>query len=294
VLDFDELHCFIQVCRTHSLTAAASCLGVSRSKISRTLSRLEERLGVKLLERSTHHLALTGDGEIFLKHGQLALEYAEKAERSITDRTTPRGRLRIGSSLGVMNHLLGLYLGEFLNRYPKLSAHLQPSAGIRNPLEANLDVLILAERIEDSGLLIKHLGTAPAGIYASPAYLDAHGTPESPSSLRRHDWITPKEVSEVWSLHRDSETREVLAESRASAGDPVVRLHLAVSGIGIAILPEKTARLELQEGTLVRVLPEWHPDALDLYAVYSSHLHENPRLAVFLAWLIERIPTLLE
>src|ERR1700722_13088134 len=148
-MDFDELRCFVQVCRTQSLTAAASCLGVSRSKISRTLSRLEERFGVKLLERTTHHVALTGEGEIFLKHGQLALEYAEKAELSITGRTTPRGKLRIGSSLGVMNHLLGLYLGEFLIRYPKLSVHLQPSSGIRNPVGANLDVLILAERIED-------------------------------------------------------------------------------------------------------------------------------------------------
>src|SRR5579871_2367165 len=222
--DLNEIQFFVHVARAHSFTIAAKRLGIPKSKISRGLARLEERLGVRLLERTTRRVALTEDGEVYLQHCQAALENAEQADLAVSAlRANPRGRLRVGLPITFLHSFLALYLGDFLKRYPEVRIHLELRGGHTNPADANLDVLIQTGPVDDSEFLAKRLGSGRRALYASPGYLAEYGTPESPAGLRQHACITRGETGAgvTWRLHRGSETEEVRLESRVSVADPV-------------------------------------------------------------------------
>lgn len=297
MIDLNELQFFVQVSQAQSFTLAAKRLGTPKSTVSRAISRLERRLGVRLIERTTRRLALTDAGEIYLERCQRMLEEAEQADIMIGAlQAKPRGKLRVGAPVQFVRVILAPILGEFLNRYPQLRFQLQSLAAETPPRERSFDVLIRPGPLEDSGLLVKPLLRIRLAVYAGPRYLEGRGIPDSPANLRDHSCITmgcgahgePLD-SVIWRLRRGLDAEEVRVESRVSVPDPTLTHQLAVAGVGVALLSQAVARADVNRGRLVRLLPEWEPEPVELHAVYPSRLHSSPNVRAFLEFLRERI-----
>jgi DNA-binding transcriptional LysR family regulator len=297
--DLNELQFFAQVANAQSFTLAAKRLGTPKSSVSRAVLRLENRLGVRLLERTTRSMALTEAGEIYLERCQRVLEEAEQADLLIGAlQAKPRGRLRVGAPVAFARFVLGPILGEFVARYPELRVNLQLLAGEATPRERSLDVVIRPGPLEDSGLLVKPLMQIRLGAYASPLYLEHREVPDSPAALRQQSCITTScgasgepGDSAIWRLRRGSDLQEVRVESRVSVPDPMINHQLAVAGVGVALLAQSVARVDEEQGRLVRLLPDWEPAPVELHAVYPSRLNSSPNVRVFLQFLREHCGT---
>jgi DNA-binding transcriptional LysR family regulator len=192
-MDLNELKFFVYVCRSCSFTVAAQQLGVPKSTVSRAIRRLELRVGVRLVERTTRSVAITEAGQIYYEHCQRVMEEAEQADLAMGAlMAEPRGRLRVAVPSAFARSRLAPILGTFLARYPEVRLELQFTS--ENPLQkqTNLDVVIRAGRLEDSGLLVSTLAPVRIGVYASPAYLSGRTAPDVPMDLRLHSCITVK------------------------------------------------------------------------------------------------------
>ena len=294
--DLNELRFFVQVSETQSFTLAAERLGVPKSSVSRAIQRLEGRLGVRLVERTTRSVALTEAGELYLDRCQRVMEEAEQADLAVGALLAkPRGKLRVGAPVAFARSILGPILGEFLSRYPEIRVYLQLLNGDASPREGSLDLMIRAGPLEDSGLLVKPLMRIRVGVYASPLYLENRRVPDSPAALREQSCITmscgtfgePGDTA-TWRLRRGTELKEIKVESRVSVPDPTINHQLAVAGVGVALLSQSAARADLEQGRLVRLLPEWEPEPVELHALYPSRLNSSPKVRAFLQFLREQ------
>jgi DNA-binding transcriptional LysR family regulator len=295
--DLNELHYFVQLSQTQSFTVAARRLGVPKSSVSRAIQRLEERLGIRLVERTTRSMNLTEAGELYLDHCQRMVEEAEQADLAVGAlATTPRGRLRVAAPVAFARGILSPILGEFVLRYPELRLRLHLLNGSASPREGSFDLLIRPGPLEDSGLLVKPVLRVRLGVFASPAYIKKHGQPRTPAELRLHSCVTTScssggepEDAATWWLRRGTERREVRVESRVSVPDPVMCYHLAAAGVGLALLSQTMTRGEVAAKKLKRVLPEWEPEPVELHALYASRLNASPKVRAFLDFLRERL-----
>jgi DNA-binding transcriptional LysR family regulator len=293
MIDLNELQVFAQVAFEQSFTRAALHLDVPKSSVSRAVARLEKRLGLRLFQRTTRSLFLTPAGEMYLDRCRRVLDEAEQADLVVGSlQTRPRGKLRIGAPVAFARWILAPVLGEFLAIHPdlRLQLHLLDSESASH--ERSLDVVIRPAPLEDSGLLVKPVLRVRIGAYASPIYLQSRGLPASPVDLRHESCIIIKcgasgapADSAVWRLRRGSDMREIRVESRASVPDPTISHQLALAGVGVALLSQSVAEVDVENGRLVRVLPDWEPDPIELHAVYPSRLASSPNVRVFLEFL---------
>jgi DNA-binding transcriptional LysR family regulator len=299
--NLNELQFFVHVSQTQSFTGAAKRLGVPKSSVSRTIQRLERRLGVRLVERTTRRVALTEVGELYLNHCRRVMEEAEQADLAVGAlQAKPRGTLRVGAPVAFARSIMGPSMGDFLAMYPELRMHLQLLNGDESPRAGSLDVIIRAGPLEDSGLLVKPLMRIRLGAYASPAYLKRRKTPESPAGLMQQSCITmtcgtfgePGDFA-VWRLRRGGELMEIRVDARVSVPDPTINHQLALAGTGVALLAQSVVRTDVEQGRLVRLLPEWEPEPVELHALYPSQLNSSPKVRAFLQFLRERAEPLL-
>lgn len=297
--NLNELQFFVNVSQTQSFTRAAKRLGVPKSSVTRAIQRLEKRLGVRLVERTTRRVALTEVGQLYLNRCQRVMEEAEQADLAVGAlQAKPRGRLRVGAPVAFARSILGPIMAEFLAMYPELRMHLQLLNGDESPREGNLDVLVRAGPLEDSGLLVKPLMRIRLGAYASPAYLKHRKPPDSPAGLLQHSCITmtcgtfgePGDFA-MWRLRRGAELKEVRVDARVSVPDPTINYQLALAGTGVALLAQSVVRTDVEQGRLVRILPEWEPDPVELHALYPSQLNSSPKVRAFLQFLRDRSAT---
>lgn len=294
--NLNELQFFVHVSQTQSFTGAAKRLGVPKSSVSRTIQRLEKRLGVRLVERTTRRVALTEVGELYLNRCRRVMEEAEQADLAVGAlQAKPRGTLRVGAPVAFARAIMGPSMGDFLAMYPELRMHLQLLNGDESPRAGSLDVIVRAGPLEDSGLLVKPLMRIRLGAYASPVYLKRHKIPELPAGLMQQSCITmtcgtfgePGGFA-MWRLRRGSELKEVRVDARVSVPDPTINHQLALAGTGVALLAQSVARADVEQGRLVRLLPEWEPEPVELHALYPSQLNSSPKVRVFLQFLRER------
>jgi DNA-binding transcriptional LysR family regulator len=296
VTNLNELQFFVQVSQTQSFTKAAKLLGVPKSTVSRAILRLENRLGVRLVERTTRKVALTEMGELYLNRCRRVMEEAEQADLAIGAlQVMPRGLLRVGAPVAFARSILGPSMGDFLTMYPELRLRLELLNGGESSRDGALDVLIRAGALEDSGLLMKPLMRIRLGAYASPGYLKSHKLPECPADLRQLSCITtscdtPGEPGDftTWRLRRNAELEEVRVDARVSVPDPTINHQLAVQGAGVALLAQSIVQADIEQGRLMRVLADWEPDPVELHALYPSRLDSSPKVRAFLQFLRER------
>ena len=223
------------------------------------------------------------------------IEEAELADIAIgAMMATPKGSLRIAAPVAFARFVLEPLLNEFLLLYPELSVHIELSNAKERQSDENFDVVVRIGPLEDSDWLIKHLMRVRLGLYASPALLKQHRQPQSTADLQPYPCIVSScnPLSEpgdhaMWRLQREREreVREVRVIARVAVTDPSVHHQLALKGVGVAMLGQAEVVRDLKERRLVRVLPEWEPEPIELYALHPSRLAASPKVRVLLEFL---------
>lgn len=289
-MDLNETLIFTRIVQTGSFTAAARGLGMPKSTVSRKLSELEERLGTRLIQRTTRKLNLTDVGRAYFQDCERVVAQLEEAELSVADaQGEPRGLLRITTPLNF--GFIGGIVAEFIRNYPHVQVELVCTDRMVDLVAEGFDVGVRAGRLADSTMIARLLGTGHGLPVASPAYTEVRGEPGTPDELRAHDCILFGGGGEgrSWTLKSGSTTLEVPVRPRLLINDMEVMREAALSGVGIAILPAHNCVEDLRAGRLIRLLPEWTLPETPTYAVYPSTRHLSPKVKVFLELLQERL-----
>jgi len=288
----DELLAFTRVIECGSITGAAAHLGQTVSGVSRVLGRLEDKLGVTLLRRTTRRLELTEEGAFFLEHARAILEAVEGAEAQMAARREqPAGRLRVNAASPFMLHVVVPLVGAFRAEYPEITLELNSSDDIVDLIEQRTDLAIRIGSLRDSTLRARSLGSFRLRLLAAPAYLEVHGRPRRVEDLARHSLIgfTQPENLNHWPLrtaHGDS--YPIAPALQASSGETVRQLALA--GQGIACLSDFMTQADRQGGALVQVLARDTAVQLQpVHAVYYRNTALVPRIRCFLDFLAARM-----
>lgn len=265
---------FARVVELKSFTAAAQKLGVSKSVVSARLSSLEERLGSRLLQRTTRKLSLTADGlALYERAARIANEADAATERAAALSSTPRGALRVNAPV----HLAQLYLAQpiaaFLARYPEVRVELLVSDRFVDLVEESVDVALrVSARLRDSSLVGRKLAEARTVVCAAPAYLKARGTPATPADLLDHDCLRYSliKAADEWRFRQGGKSLSVPVASRFEAASGSVLREAALAGMGIAVLPSFAVADDLASGRLQQVLAEFSFVRIAIHALYSS------------------------
>jgi DNA-binding transcriptional LysR family regulator len=270
----DGIAAFARVVDSGSFSAAAQRMGLSKSAVSAHVQRLEQRLGVRLLNRTTRRLSVTEAGAAFYRHCARILAEAEAAEQAASAlQREPRGTLRISApdTFGWMH--VAPAVPAFLERYPDLSIDIALSPAHVDLVDEGLDLAIRIGVIKDSALVVRKLALSRLVVCAAPRYLDAQGTPRKPGDLAEHNCLCTSLLpwGDEWRLGgRRGELRVAVAGSVRSNNAAMLRAA-ALDGIGIAVLPTWAVAESLRTGALRQVLAAWEPPASTIYAVYPGN-----------------------
>jgi DNA-binding transcriptional LysR family regulator len=284
---FETMHLFVRVVERRSFTAAAADLGLPRSTATEAIRRLETRLGTRLLDRTTRHVAPTLDGEDYYRRCVAILADIEDAE-GVLRGSEPRGLLRIDSPGLLTRTFLLPGLPAFLGRYPGIDIHFGQSDRLVDLVRDGVDCAIRVGEPADSSMTMRRLGLLQEVTVASPAYLARHGTPRSIGELAGHEM-----VGFVSSRSREAlpleftvggEIREIVLPSRVTADQSDTTADLARLGFGLLQAPRYRFAGDLEKGLLVELLPEFPPSPSPLSALYPTGRQLAPRLRVFLDW----------
>lgn len=284
----DELQAFVSVVDSGSISAAAEQLRQTASGISRALSRLEEKLEVTLLRRTTRRLELTEEGQAFLAQARKILEAVEEAEEQMkVRRQKPAGRLRVNAAAPFMLHVVVPLVSGFRERYPQIQLELHSSDQIIDLLEQRTDVAIRIGALRDSTLHARPLGSSRLRVLASPAYLKSHGTPKTVGDLAGHSLLgfTQPDSLNQWPLRHPLGDALAISPSLSASSGETLR-QLALAGAGIVCLADFMTQADRARGDLLQVLPGATVEVRQpIHAVYYRNTALASRIACFLDYL---------
>ncbi|HGG9522041.1 TPA: LysR family transcriptional regulator CrgA [Neisseria meningitidis] len=288
----EELTVFVQVVESGSFSRAAEQLAMANSAVSRIVKRLEEKLGVNLLNRTTRQLSLTEEGAQYFRRAQRILQEMAAAETEmLAVHEIPQGVLRVDSAMPMVLHLLAPLATKFNERYPHIRLSLVSSEGYINLIERKVDIALRAGELDDSGLRARHLFDSRFRVIASPEYLAKHGTPQSTEELAGHQCLGFTEPGSLntWAvLDAQGNPYKISPHFTASSGE--ILRSLCLSGCGIACLSDFLVDNDIAEGKLIPLLAEQTSDKTPPFnAVYYSDKAVNLRLRVFLDFLVEEL-----
>jgi len=293
-IDLNDLVVFTRVIDEGSFTAGGRVLGLPKSTVSRRIARLEDRLGVRLLQRTTRRLSLTDAGRAYHARASRIIADLEEAERLVIGmQAVPTGRLRVTAPVEMGERLAELAT-VYLRDYPQTQVELDLTSRYVSLVEEGYDLAIRAGRLGDSTLIARRLARSPRFLYASPEYLAARGAPLRIEELRDHDCILlGVAVSGTWHLTGPRGQVAVPVSGRIAVTNFQGVKRAAAAGLGIALLPATLAEPEASEGRLSVVLPLATPPADNLWAVYPSTRHLAPKVRAFIDLLeAELVPEL--
>ncbi|WP_374325361.1 LysR family transcriptional regulator [Aquipseudomonas alcaligenes] len=287
-MGLDDALIFTRVVECHSFTQAAQSLGMQKSTVSRRIALLEERLGVRLLNRTTRKLRLTEVGQAYYERcRQIMLDFAEAEQAVMQLQQAPSGLLRISAPIEFGQLFLGRVLGEFMRQYPQISAEVELTSRDVDPLEEGVDIAIQVGQPRDSTLIARKLFESRRRLCASPAYLAQHGTPRTVQELAGHRAIhLPVDSPRHWPLLGES----IACQRVLACNNITLAREAALAGAGIAALPVMISEAAVQEGQLVELLPEARLPTGELYAVYPSRRFQAMKVKAFLDFLIASLP----
>ncbi|WP_281558347.1 LysR family transcriptional regulator [Thalassomonas sp. RHCl1] len=290
--NLNDMLVFATVVEKGSFTAAALAYDLPKSNISRKITRLEQSLGARLLERSTRAQHLTEVGKVYYQHCLRIQEEMQSAELSVnTLMASPRGKLKICTSVAVGQGLLSPYLAGFKRLYPEVRLELNLSNRRVDLIEEGYDLTLRVGELEDSNLMAKKLCSRELYLYASPGYLTSvkmkAGDFHSPEQLANLDCLlmTSLDSKQQWQLYQGKKSCRVEIQAAFCCDDFNVLCRLAQDDAGITVLPDYIGQQAVNQGTLVRILPQWHYKKADIYALYPSHKGAMPKLRALLDYL---------
>lgn len=289
-MDLNDIVVFTKVVETKSFTGAAEQLGLPKSTVSRKLAQLEERLGVRLVQRTTRKLALTDIGEAYYARCSRIVADVAAAEQLVTDmQSTPRGRVRVTAPIDLSTKYLGAIISEFLASHGDVFVELEATDRIVDLIEEGFDLGIRFGQLPESTLIARKLCSTGGMLVASPAYLAKRGTPTHIEELDDHDrcLFTPTPRVQSWPLvDGDDHTVYDFGRPARFASNNVGAVYTAVlAGTGIGHLSEFQVACDIHSGRLVHVLPAWRGRSFDVHAVYPARQNLPPRLALFIEFL---------
>lgn len=286
----DELKAFITIVESGSINAAADRRDVTTSALSRTLQKLEKKLGVTLLERTTRKLNLTHEGEQFLTKARTIINELECAEEELLQFDQDiAGVIRIDSATPFVLHVLVPLIQEFQTLYPAIEIEINSTDFNIDLLEQNTDIAIRFGKLQASTLHAKRLCQTRLILVASPDYLAEYGTPTTPNDLLAHQLIGFSKVLSLntWCVAVDGALLQVNPKLKASSGETV--RQLALQGNGIACLSLLIVGSDIENGQLIPVLEDFNqPIYQDIHAIYYQQNHLPKRIRVFMDFLSQR------
>ncbi|HHX2496529.1 TPA: LysR substrate-binding domain-containing protein [Neisseria subflava] len=288
----EELTVFVQVVENGSFSRAAKQLAMANSAVSRVVKRLEEKLGVNLINRTTRQLRLTEEGSQYFRLVQKILQDMAAAEAEmLAVHEVPQGVIRVDSAMPMVLHLLVPLSAKFNERYPHIQLSLASSEGYINLIDRKVDIALRAGELDDSGLRARHLFDSHFRVVASPEYLAKHGLPQSTEDLANHQCLgfTEPTSLNIWEV-LDAQGNPYKISPHFTANSGEILRSLCLSGCGIACLSDFLVDNDITEGKLIPLLTEQTSNkTLPFNAVYYSDKAVNFRLRVFLDFLVEEL-----
>jgi len=294
--DLNDLYFFAAVVEHGGFSAAGRALGVPKSRLSKRIAQLEERLGVRLLQRTTRRFVVTEVGERFHAHCRAVLEEAQAAQDAVDElRAEPRGVVRLSCPVSLAQTIVAHLLPDFLTQYPKMQVRLLSSDRRVDVIGEGYDLAIrVRTKLDtDANLVIRSFGLARTALVASPSLLDAQGRPSSPDQLSGLPALSMREHegAQIWELiGADGKPVGVEVQARLITGDFAVLLEAARRGMGVALLPESVCAPAIAAGELEVVLPEWSVPEGTMHFVYPSRRGMLPGVRALVDFLAERLP----
>ena len=284
-MDLNDIVVFTKVVETKSFTGAAEQLGLPKSTVSRKLAQLEERLGVRLVQRTTRKLALTDIGAAYYERAARIVADVAAAEQVVTDmQSTPRGRLRMTAPIDFSMLYLGTIISSFISSHGEVNVELDATDRVVDLIEETFDIGIRFGPLPESTLIARKLGSFEAVLVAAPAYLARKPAPTNVEELEDHDKVLflPSTRTQGWTLVNGEATYELQRPARYSSNNIMSVREVVLAGGGVSALTEFSVGCDLAEGRLVRILPEWRGRETDIHAVYPARQNVPPRLALFI------------
>ena len=290
-----DLAFFVLLGRRESFSATARELGISASAVSRRLARLEDRLGVRLLNRTTRRVSLTGEGEAYFREAARILGDIEALEHSLSKaRDTPSGLLRINATLGFGRMYLSPAISSFRRLYPEVEFQLVLTDAPLNLVEEGLDLAIRFGSPPVSRMVTRLLQRNRRVLCAAPSYLAENGEPEALSDLARHNCIVLRQDHDTYDNWRfdesDGEVPAAKVAGTLSTNDGEIALGWVLEGHGIMLRSEWDIARHVREGRLVTILPQYWQTA-NISALYPERHNLSAKVRVFVDYLASRLPT---
>lgn len=287
---FDEINAFAAVADARSFTQGARRLGVSGAQVSKLVARLENRLGARLLNRTTRDVSLTDTGRAYLERARALLEDFEALETSVRDESGPKGLLKISAPVAFGATQLQPALLDFARAYPEVGLEVSFSDRMINLVDEGFDVAVRIGRLTDSSLIARKLAAVRMVACASPAYLADRPPPQTPDQLAAHDIIIDLNARDpfLWDFGVDGERAQVRVDGRLRFSSAEACIAAARAGFGIARAPAFAAVEDLRAGRLSTVLCGFEPEVIHVHAVYPHARHLAAKVRVFVDFLAKR------
>jgi DNA-binding transcriptional LysR family regulator len=294
MLDLNDIALFVQVVRAGSFAEAARRLGLPPNTLSRRVQHLEERLGTRLLQRSTRKLTLTSAGQSFHERCADAVDgLTEAGQELATGSQQPSGLVRVAAPADFFDFFPMEWVAEFLARHPRVRLDFVLSDAKADLIAERIDVAFRGGPLRDSGYVGRQvLGSSSDGLVSSPAYLAARGAPNTLQELAGHDCVSFSHASGYasWRLTgADGVDEEVRVAARFSGNTAQALRKATIAGLGIALLPNAIIRQDLQAGLLVAVLPQYRRTGYGLHVLYPSRRYLPLAVSAFIDLVAERL-----
>ncbi|CAM2160640.1 MULTISPECIES: LysR family transcriptional regulator [Paraburkholderia] len=293
-----EMRVFTRVVETGSFSAAGKTLELTPSAVSKVISRLEERLGVLLFQRSTRHLAVTNEGRLFYDSCVRILDDIDEAEHGIAEGiTAPHGALRINVSIPMGTHYIVPLMPLFTARYPGIRVDLSLTDAVVDLQRERVDVAVRTGPLSDANFHARKLGSTGRAVVAAPRYLEAHGVPQAPEDLAGHRCFNFnfRRAMDEWPFRIDGRVFHFPVRGDILTNNGATMRQMTLEGLGISRLGLFHIKDDLASGRLVELLPDYNPgDIEDIHVIFSNQRHMTARVRVFIDFLVETLSPRLE
>ncbi len=286
----DEIRAFVAVAEARSFTQGAKKLDVSGAQVSKLVARLENRLGARLLNRTTRDVSLTDTGQAYLERARELLESFDALETSVRDQSGPSGTLKVSAPVSFGKNQLTPALLDFASGCSAVSLDVNFSDRVVNLVEEGFDVAVRIGHLTDSSLVARRLAAVRMVTCAAPAYLARAGTPSALEDLTTHEAILDTNARDptVWRFGPHSDLRDVRVHGRLRFNGAEACVAAAVAGFGVVRTPAFAAAEDLRAGRLVPVLCNFEPELIHVHAVYPHARHLAAKVRAFVDFLAQR------
>ncbi len=279
---------FVAVAETGSFTRAAQRLATSVANVSRRIALLEERLGVKLLLRTTRKVSLTEAGQVYYQQCRALLEGLEQAELTVTQmQQTPKGKLKVTAPVTYGEQKIAPLLHDFLLQHPQLELEFVLTNQKLDLIEQGVDVAVRLGQLGDSSFIARRLSNRNLYVCATPHYLAQYGTPHTLSELMQHSCLVG--THDHWRFKENQQSRAIRVRGRVHCASGVVLLDAALKDMGLVQLPDYYVEAHLASGRLVEVLPAYRDEREGVWALYPQNRHLSPKVRLLVDYLAQHL-----